>query len=76
MTFDSIAAGSYGDKTITFSKAMPSAPNVVAMRSGAGTSGYNMQLATVNASTSGALLRCWNYGSAAVSPKVAWIAVC
>ena len=76
MTFDSIAAGSYGDKQITFDTAMPSAPHVVATRSMAGTVGYDIQFATVNTSTSGALLRCWNFGSTAITPKAAWIAVC
>ena len=76
MTFSEIAAGSYGDKTIEFSTAMASAPHVVAMRSGAGTVGYDIQLATVNTSSSGFLLRCWNFGANSITPKIAWIAAC
>lgn len=62
--------------TIEFSKAMARAPQVVAMRTNAGTVGYNMQLAVVNCTTSGFLLRCWNNEDFAITPKVAWIAVC
>lgn len=76
MTFDSVASGSYGDKSITFEPTMPSTPHVVAMRTDAGTMGYDMQLATLNVSRSGAKIRCWNFGSTAITPKVAWIAVC
>ena len=76
VTFDSIASGSYGDKSITFATAMPSTPHVVAMRTDAGTTGYNIQLATFNVSSSGAKIRCWNFGNTAITPKVSWVAVC
>lgn len=76
VAFGSIAAGSYEDKTVTFDTQMPGVPAVVAIRSNVGATAYDIQLGIRNESQSGFLMRCWNRSANAVSPTVAWIAVC
>ena len=51
-------------------------PNITATRADVGGTGYNLQLGTRGVTKNGFTLRCWNFGSAAVTPSVSWIAVC
>lgn len=73
-TFSNIAAGSYGDVQITFGHTFKNFPTVIAMRSSAGSVGYNIQLATANTSRSSCTIRCWNNGTGTITPSINWIA--
>ena len=75
-TVSDIAAGSYKDAVISFGKTMPTKPSVVAMRAGAGSTGYDIVIATSGILTTGATIRVWNYGNSTISPIIQWIAVC
>lgn len=73
-TYSSIPVGSYGDVQITFGHTFKNFPTVIAMRSSAGSVGYNIQLATSNISKSSCTIRCWNNGSGTITPSINWIA--
>ena len=75
-TVGSISAnGGYKDVTIQFTPQMKSTPIIIPIRTSIGTVGYQLQFGAINISTNGCTIRVWNFGSAAVSPAVAWVAI-
>lgn len=79
-TMDSVAGGSYGDKTYTFPSAFSGTPNVVICKyvasPGTSTSGASARTLSLTATTTTTIkVRAYNNGSSAWTPVVSFFAI-